>query len=206
MIFKGFKFGMLLQLAVGPICLYIFQTAVAHGFSSAMSGVLGVTLVDTLFILLAIGGLGKLLESQKNLKKLMGIFGALVLIGFGLSTLLGAFGISLVPRVTLLATGNFDSRFLQAVVLTLSNPLTILFWAGVFSARIIDDDLIAVDLYAFGLGAVISTVFFLTVISVTGHYVSAFLPSPLLTLLNMVIGLVLIAFGIKPALRKPFPD
>lgn len=68
MIIKGFKFGMLLQIAVGPICLFVFQTAAAHGFTSAMSGVIGVTLIDALYILAAICGLGTLIEHYKNFK------------------------------------------------------------------------------------------------------------------------------------------
>lgn len=32
MFLKGFKFGMLLQLAIGPICLFIFQTSITKGF------------------------------------------------------------------------------------------------------------------------------------------------------------------------------
>lgn len=40
MLIKGFKFGMLLQLAVGPICLFIFQLASVNGFLIAERGVL----------------------------------------------------------------------------------------------------------------------------------------------------------------------
>ncbi|WP_321063601.1 hypothetical protein [Terrisporobacter sp.] len=31
-IFRGFKFGMILQIAIGPICIFIFQTACKYGF------------------------------------------------------------------------------------------------------------------------------------------------------------------------------
>lgn len=53
MIFKGFKFGMLLQLAVGPMCLLVFNTSAAHGFSVGMSLVFAITLIDFLFISLS---------------------------------------------------------------------------------------------------------------------------------------------------------
>jgi len=51
MLIKGFRFGMILQIAVGPLCLFIFQTAVTSGFFTAMIGVMGVALVDALYIL-----------------------------------------------------------------------------------------------------------------------------------------------------------
>lgn len=137
MIIKGSKFGMLLQIAIGPICLFVFQTAVTHGFSAAMSSVVGVALIDTLFILVAMWGLGTLLERNKNYKKAIQTFGAMVLIGFGISTILGAFGVPIVPSIDFLSKQNLDSIFFKALLLTLSNPLTILFWAGVFSTKII---------------------------------------------------------------------
>ena len=48
MIAKGFRFGLLLQFALGPMTLLIFQIAVASGFAVAIQGVVGVTLVDGL--------------------------------------------------------------------------------------------------------------------------------------------------------------
>jgi len=65
MIFKGFKFGLLLQIAIGPVCLFIFQLAVINGFFVAMIGILAVFIVDSLFIFGAIKGIAALLESRK---------------------------------------------------------------------------------------------------------------------------------------------
>jgi len=199
MIIKGFKFGILLQIAIGPICLFVFQTAVTHGFWAALYSVIGVALVDALFILVAIWGIGTLLEHNKQFKKIIQTFGAIVLIGFGISTLLSAFGISILPSMNFLPTQNFNSIFFKALLLTLSNPMTILFWAGVFSTKIVEDDMNTSGMYLFGLGAVISTLLFLSLISGIGVFANEFFPSILLTSFNILIGLLLIAFGIKTA-------
>lgn len=45
-IFRGFKFGMILQIAIGPICIFIFQTACKYGFFIGEMGVLDAVLVD----------------------------------------------------------------------------------------------------------------------------------------------------------------
>lgn len=37
MIYKGFKFGMLLQLAIGPMCLMVFNTSTTYGFWMGLS-------------------------------------------------------------------------------------------------------------------------------------------------------------------------
>jgi hypothetical protein len=42
MIYKGFKFGMLLQLAIGPMCLMVFNTSATYGFLVALSLVLAI--------------------------------------------------------------------------------------------------------------------------------------------------------------------
>lgn len=66
MIIKGFRFGMILQLAVGPVCLFIFQTAVSSGALIAFLGVAGVSVVDAAFIIAAIFGLGAILNKKNE--------------------------------------------------------------------------------------------------------------------------------------------
>ncbi|MEN1760303.1 LysE family transporter [Anoxynatronum sibiricum] len=197
MVSRGFKFGMLLQIAVGPICLFVFQTAVSHGFPAAMAGVTGVTLIDALFILAAIQGLGTLLQRSNRIKKALQTIGAFILIVFGISIITGTFGLSILPSVTFLSLHTVTHPFFKALLLTLSNPLTILFWAGVFSTKMIEDELRLGDMYLFGFGAVLSTVFFLSMVAAIGHSVNAVLPVLLLTGLNVFIGLVLIFLGIR---------
>lgn len=202
MILKGFRFGMLLQIAVGPICLFIFQTATSSGFFTAETGVLGVTIIDGLYILAAIFGIGTILNKYKKAKKVIKYFGAAVLVIFGTSTIVGAFGISLIPSLDFISKQSVEGVFFKTLVLTLSNPLTILFWAGVFSTKISEENMKQGDMYCFGLGAVLSTLFFLTIISISGSFINKFLEQAVLNTLNGIVGLILIAFGIKTAVKR----
>ncbi|WML33283.1 LysE family transporter [Clostridium sp. OS1-26] len=202
MIFKGFRFGMLLQIAVGPICLFIFQTAASSGFLTAETGVLGVTIIDGLYILAAIFGIGTILNKHEKAKEMIKYFGAFILIIFGTSNVVGVWGISLIPSLNFLSKQSMEGVFLKTLILTLSNPLTILFWAGVFSTKISEENMQQKNMYSFGLGAVLSTLFFLTAISISGSFINNFLESSVLNSLNIIVGLVLIAFGIKTAVKK----
>lgn len=202
MFLKGFRFGMLLQIAVGPVCLFIFQTAVASGLISAITGVIGVTIIDSLFILAAILGIGALLDKYNNVKKIIKYFGAIVLIVFGLSNIIGVIGISIIPSMNFLTTQSVDSVFIKTLILTLSNPLTILFWAGVFSSKLVEENMNKSSMYLFGIGAVISTIIFLTFISFIGYFANVFFTSTILNFLNVFVGLVLIAFGVKTARKR----
>lgn len=197
MIIKGLRFGMLLQLAVGPICLFIFQTAAISGFAAAFTGVLGVALIDGLFIVAAIAGIGILLNKYKSFKKVLQLFGAVVLMLFGINSILGTLHIAIFPSITLLGTQNINIIFLKTMFLTLSNPLTILFWAGVFSTKMAEESMKKQEMYLFGLGSVLSTIVFLTLIAVLGHFIKNFLPLNIINYLNVFVGFVLIFFSIR---------
>ena len=63
----GLKFGMILQLAIGPMCIMVFNTAKNVNFLVALSLVLAISLVDAFYILLAGLGVSKLMTNKKNL-------------------------------------------------------------------------------------------------------------------------------------------
>lgn len=201
MFFKGLKFGMLLQLAIGPVCIFILQMASLKGFYIAETGVLGVTIVDGLYIFAAILGIASIIEKRK-VKVGLKIFGAIILIIFGLSTVLGQFDINFIPSLSLQGAGNSNSVFLKSIILTASNPLTIVFWAGVFSTKIIEENMKRKDIYIFGIGALMATLSFLTLVAVVGTFTKVFLPAYIIQILNIIVGVLLIYFGVKMALKK----
>lgn len=151
---SGLKFGMLLQLAIGPMCLMVFNTAKNNGFLVAMSLVLAIALVDAFYILLAGLGVSKLLDN-KRMKKIFKIVGSLVLIIFGINIILNVFRINIIPGLNLKPTSS--NIFIQGLLLTLSNPITIVFWGSILTTKIIDDKLSKKDLTIFSIGLVSST-------------------------------------------------
>jgi threonine/homoserine/homoserine lactone efflux protein len=202
MILKGFRFGMLLQIAIGPMCLFIFQTAATSGFPTALIGVSGIALIDGLYIVAAILGIGALLNRNSNLKNTIKYFGAIILMLFGSSIVLEVFGISIIPSFSFVTQQSYEGVFFKVLILTLSNPLTILFWVGVFSSRLADEQMNHRDMVAFGSGAVLSTIVFLSGIAFAGSFANQFLNPLLLNGLNITVGLVLIGFGIKSVMSS----
>ena len=201
MIFKGFRFGMLLQLAVGPVCIFIFQMASLRGFQAAATGVLGVSIIDGLYILAAILGIASIIEG-KNTKIILKIFGAVVLFIFGMSTVLSVFNISFLPSLSIQNVSNLNNVFFHAIILTVSNPLTIIFWAGVFSTKIAEENLTRRDIYVFGFGTLLSTIFFLSLIALAGSFTKTFFPSYVIQILNLIVGFLLIYFSIRMVIKK----
>ncbi len=187
---------MLLQLAVGPVALFIFQTALVSGFITAGTGVIGAALVDAIFIVAAIIGIGAVLQ-RKKAAAVMKLFGAVILTAFGISTVLGVFGLSFIPGFNLAQGVETGSVFQRALLITASNPLTIIFWAGVFFARLAEDDMKGNEAYAFGCGAVLATLTFLALIAVVGTTTGRFLSDAVIQVMNATVGSLLIYFGIK---------
>ncbi|MDA3845646.1 MAG: LysE family transporter [Vallitaleaceae bacterium] len=199
MVIKGFRYGMLLQLAIGPIAIYIFQISVTRGLIEGLAGVIGVVLVDAIFIIFAIFGLGILLK-KSNAQIFIKIIGAGILVLFGISIIVSQLGIDLMPSIsTSVVMGN---AFITAIIMTAANPLTIIFWTGVFSSKVLELEMVKKDMYLFGFGAVLSTLITQSMIAVIGQYTSSLLNDTLMSYMNILVGIILIYFGLSLLLRK----
>lgn len=197
---RGFKFGMLLQLAVGPMCLLVFNTAADEGLAAGITLMSSIAAVDLLFITLAGLGAGALLKREKA-RRAVKIFGAMVLVLFGADLAAGAFGVQLLPEVRLFSAAG-GGLFATGLLLTASNPLTIVFWSGVFSAQITERHYDRKQLRLFGLGCVLSTIIFLSFVAVLGATAGKFLPSAVIRTLNVCVGCLIVFFGLRLLLRK----
>ena len=108
----------------------MFQTSAARGFLTGETAVVGVVLADALYILLAILGIGVLLEKYPKARRFLNIGGGVIIAFFGLAKLLSLIGIVLLPSLSLAADAPRSSALVYALLITLSNPMTILFWTG----------------------------------------------------------------------------
>ncbi len=201
MILKGIKFGMLLQLAVGPMCVMVFQTSATYGLLISLSLVLAIAIVDAIYIALSGLGIAAILNNNR-VKYIIKIFGCIVLVLFGANTIAGAFHLTLLPSITLFSNISGRSIFVQGLLLTASNPLTIIFWSGVFSTQIIEHNYNTRQLFFFGFGCVLSTLCFLSLIAILGTVISGFLSQNVIEFLNICVGIILIYFGIRLLLKK----
>lgn len=199
MLLKGFRLGLVLQLAVGPVCAFIFQAAAVHGFWAAEVGVLGVALADALYIFAALLGVGALLDRKPGLMHTLKYGGAAIMTLFGFWLLLSALFPGILPGFKPMAGGGV---FAGALLLTLSSPLTILFWAGVFAQRAAEQNTTRRGLMLFGFGAVLSTLVFLSAVAALGGVVRGFLPDVAIRVLNGAVGAALIVFGVRAMAKR----
>lgn len=202
MIIKGFRFGMLLQIAIGPVCLYILKTATEAGILAAGSGVIAATIADALFVTLAILGMGAILENSR-VKIILKYCGTVVLVYFGLGVILGSFDINIIPSLgSISSTSAISNAFITSFILTASSPLSILFWSGVFATKISCENYGKTEIKLFGIGAVSSTLVFLGILAFIAGLMHTILTEDIIKVLNVIVGIILIGFSIKMVTSK----
>ncbi|MDT3426715.1 threonine/homoserine/homoserine lactone efflux protein [Paenibacillus forsythiae] len=202
MIFRGLQWGLLLQLAVGPVCFFIFHAASLRGFGAAEAGVAGVTLADGLFILAALRGAALLGRSRKpgggrRPGGILYLLGAGTLMVFGLNMIAGMLGHSLLPALPIADDSGRGGMFVRALLLTASNPLTLLFWTGIFSAKMAELRLPSGELMQFGLGCLLATVLFLTAVAVLGDLARPLVTPASARGLNFLTGILFLYFAFR---------
>ena len=191
---NGLLTGLLLQTAVGPVFFYVFNITVQKGWKHGAAAVAAVTIADYIYITLAAAGVGRLLEKDR-VKKISGIIGALVLTIFGTIMLLSAWKTAAggEPAVT---TGDWPSSFLSAFFLTVSSPLTIIFWTGLFAAKASEKNYSRKQLVLFGLSAGSATLLFLGTSVAVFSLTKTFIPPIVVKILNITVGALLVVYGI----------
>ena len=196
----GFVVGLLLQIAIGPVFFYILNTSMEKTLVDGLFAVAAVTLVDYLYIALAILGVGKLLEKQR-IKYVLGVVSSLVLVVFGVMMIVSATKAAATKAADADASAvagapNYGSSFASAFLLTLSSPLTIVFWTSLFATKVIEKGYSKRELVPFGFAAGLATLTFLGLSVTVLSLAKASIPMVVIQVLNLAVGVLLIVYGL----------
>jgi arginine exporter protein ArgO len=190
---NGLLTGLTLQLAIGPVFFFIVNLALQKTINDGFAGVLAVTLVDYLYISLSIFGIGKLLE-RKKVKNIFGIISSFVLIIFGFLLLKGAMYASSSHAIFSTSSTIFTS-FTSVFFLTISSPMTIVFFTSLFTAKAVEYNYSKHELLFFGIGTGFATFMFMGVSVIIFSLIKGSIPMLLIQILNGIVGCLLIGYG-----------
>lgn len=190
---NGLATGLIFQLAIGPVFFFIINLAIQRTVFDGFAAVLGVTIVDYFYITLSILGIGKLLEN-KRIKKSFGIISSIVLIIFGVIILREITNIG-IPSATIINSQNLLSSFTSAFFLTLSNPMTIIFFTSIVGAKAVEYNFTRRQLPFFGFGIGLATLLFMGANVMLFSLIKGTIPVLLIQILNLGVGLLLIGYG-----------
>ncbi len=192
---NGLSTGLVLQLAIGPVFFYILNISLQRTLIDGILSVFAVTIVDYCYILLAIIGVGKLLE-KKTIKKRLEILSSAVLFIFGIIMLFSARNILADNTLQDHQISNYWYSFLSTFMLTISSPMTIVFWTSLFASKAMENEYIKRQLVIFGISAGLATPIFLGSAVIMFSLLQASIPIFLVKLLNAAVGLLLVLYGV----------
>lgn len=130
-IIEGITIGLCTSIPVGPIAILIIQRTLqkgrVHGFTSG----LGAATSDTFYALLAIVGLSVVLSFIEENKLIIQIIGSAIMVIFGVYIFFQNPAKNIEKSKT--DKSSYWQEYLTAFFLTLSNPLMIFLYIGLFA-------------------------------------------------------------------------
>lgn len=187
--------GLAVAAPVGPMALMCMERTLSRGQRSGLSFGLGVACADASYAALAAFGVAAATDALLFAGAAIRWVGALLMIYFGLS-------IALAKPVATEARQTTESSlrgFLVAYGLTLTNPPTIVFFAGVFAALGTGRAAASPGPFVFGVlaGSALWWLVLTTAIKFGRHYIS----DTVRVWINRVAGLAVVAFAVYGLLR-----
>lgn len=198
-------FGLLLgwgaAIPLGPINLEIIRRNLRLGTLYGISLGLGACLADiTYLVLLSLGTL--VIFTHPLTLKIVGILGSLILAWFGISAL----RMKASNPHNHLSAKSYPAwaHTLEGYILTLLNPMTILFWASVSAQVAISAQQTTYAVIYAGIGVFCGTLSWILVFNMLLHYTRHRLSPAVVQSLNYLGGLILLAYAVHGLWRVLF--
>ncbi|WP_102274958.1 LysE family transporter [Cytobacillus massiliigabonensis] len=194
-IFIGYVFlGLSLAAPIGPVNAAQLDKGIKSGFFHAWLVGLGAMIADIIYMLAVFLGIVHFLEIP-FMKAFLWSFGFFVLVYTGIESLISAGKISSNTRG---AEESAMKSFFSGFLMSISNPLTILFWLGIYGSVLAETavkyDKTQVAIYS--LAIIIGLLLWdITMAGVASSF-KRFLSMKVLTAISILSGLSLIGFGL----------
>jgi threonine/homoserine/homoserine lactone efflux protein len=189
---RGLIIGFTIAAAVGPITLLVIRRTIAHGGLYGFASGLGVATADASYAAVAAFGLTAITSVLVSGHVLLGIVGGAVIAIMGLRTM--------AARPTRPATDaerpGMAGAFASIYALTMTNPLTIVLYAGVFASIGLVAGSSFVDAAVLTLAAWLgSTAWWVILCSIVG-WARGRVSTTALLWVNRISGAALVVFGL----------
>ncbi len=203
---EGIAIGVTLAFLIGPSFVSLLQTSIHRGFYAGVQFSVGIVLSDITLIALSYFGALQFLGADQNQLR-MGIIGGLIVIGFGVVTFTRKHRIASPVKLEISkkTEGFFNSRLLKYVskgyFMNIFNPFLLIFWLGVMSLVSSRYGIPSKEILIFFAGT-ISAVFVTDLLKcVAANRIKRYLNIKVLTLINRIVGMIMIAFGLVLIVR-----
>lgn len=200
-ILNGIKLGFVLAFLVGPVFFAIIQTSVERGFWNGVLVALGVSLSDILYVTICYFGLAQFIGEDRN-KVYMAFGGGSILILFGLYHCLIKSRKSITEEIKRVEDKGKFRYFLKGFIINGISPMVILFWLGAISIASVDFGYSKGFQFFIFFAAVLATVFATDLLKAyLADKLRRLVTPKTLMYLNIIVGLILIVFGVRLILQ-----
>lgn len=130
--FHSFLIGFTAAAAIGPIALLVIQRTLKHSWRVGVTSGVGVALADAFYGLVGALGLTAITRLLLDNQLVLRLAGGLVLVYLGVKAFLTNTAETALASETAQNPGGFFGTVSSIFLLTLSNPMTILFFSAVY--------------------------------------------------------------------------
>ncbi len=190
--FKGLLVGISMAVPVGPITILCIRRSLTQNRSAGLATALGATAANGLYAMIVSLGFTALSTFLIYHKAYLDISGGILLLALGISTL-HAKPVTVSKPVQ---SKGLVTTFVQTMLLTLANPMTILFLLAAFSAAGFEGQHDAAQALIISVGVLCgSGAWFILLITIIAS-IRTWLKPSMLTTINRISGGLLILFGL----------
>ena len=127
---QGFIIGVTMAAPIGPIAILTIRRSLTRGHHAGIATALGVALADGIYAVIAAFGITAISSFLVTQRDLLYIVGGLLLIFLGIR----AYNTKPIELQRPIASAGFFPTMLQTMLITLTNPMTILTFLAAFAA------------------------------------------------------------------------
>ncbi|MBT3423358.1 MAG: LysE family transporter [Bacteroidetes bacterium] len=206
-IVEGIILGLTLTIMIGPVFFAHLQTSIYRGFWASSYLLFGIVINDVALIFLSLLGTTQLLENNNN-KLIIGIIGGLILIVFGIVSYLKKIRFKdMRPIEESLTTSSAIKYIVKGFLLNIANPFVWIFWIGVVTlvgSNYGNNDNYHLDVVVF-FSIVMGIYTILNLIKgALAFRIKRLIKPRSIVIMNKVVGILLVFFGILLILRVLF--
>jgi len=187
----GILLGLLLSVAAGPIFFMLIQLGIERGVAAGMTLSAGVILSDVFYVILIYFGV-EWLSELPDFKWYMGLFGGLILVAFGLATMLSKYK---PPEEVKITTRTYGGYFFKGIAVNVFNPFVFFLWIAV-TGNMIEREMIFQERLAYFLAIIITVGLTDFIKLLLAWKIRTYMKPQHFQGLRYVAGMGLIAFGI----------
>lgn len=189
---KGFITGFLMATPAGPLAVLTLKRSLTYGYARGLATALGIALADGFYSLIATIGLTTVSGFITGQKEYFFMWGGLLLL------FLGARALRNPPTIhtEVLSEGGFLSTLLHTMLVTLTNPMTLLLFTTAFSAIGFEGDIGTADqALLICSGVFLGSITWFAMISIIAASLRRWVTPRMITLINTISGSLLLFFG-----------